>query len=200
MDPRFSLARHLSKTLGIAALILVGGLWLAHDARAWQWLMLPTFWVVANFFEWGIHRFLMHRPLRPRILYRNHAVIHHNAFAGTQQEIGDRRELSLVMMPWYTLIMVFLMASPVALVAGLLGGWPMAGMFLVGAVTYFLLYELLHTLHHLPLHLVGKGGGILARLRAHHHHHHRLERMAHVNFNVTLPLADRVLGTYEPSR
>jgi hypothetical protein len=194
MDPSFSLVRHLVKTLGVAAAILMGGAWLALDARSWHWLMLPVFWVVANFFEWGIHRFLMHRPLRPRILYRNHALVHHRAFAGSEQEIRDTRELSLVMMPWYTLVMVFLMASPVAVVAAAAGGKALAGVFLIGAVSYFLLYELIHTLHHLP-----RSGKVLAGLREHHHHHHRLERMAHVNFNVTLPLADRMLGTYESS-
>jgi hypothetical protein len=195
VDSTFSLTWHLIKTLGVAAVILAGGAWLSRGAQPWHWILLPVFWVVSNFFEWGIHRFPMHRPLRPRILYRNHALIHHNAFAGTDQEIRATGELSLVMMPWYTLVMVFLMASPVAVVAALVGGRALAGVFLIGAVSYFLLYEVIHTLHHLPGHLVGDG--LLARLRAHHHHHHQLERMAHVNFNVTFPLADRVLGTCE---
>lgn len=203
MDPRFSLTRHLSKTLSVAAVILAGGSWLARDAAAWHWAALPLFWVVANFFEWGIHRYPMHRPLRPRILYDNHTLVHHNAFAGEDQEIHDPRELSVVMMPWYTLVMVFVMASPIAVLAALAGGWALAGVFLVAAVSYFLLYELIHTLHHLPGSMLARSWltnhRLLARLRAHHHHHHQLGRMSRVNFNVTLPLADRVLGTYEPA-
>jgi sterol desaturase/sphingolipid hydroxylase (fatty acid hydroxylase superfamily) len=198
MDPTFTLARHLFKTLGVAAAILAGGLWLALDAAAWHWALLPVFWLVANIFEWGIHRYAMHRPAWPRVLYHNHARVHHNAFAGSEQEIRGPRELSLVMMPWYTLIMVFLMASPVALLATAVGGPALAGVFLIGSVTYFLLYEVIHTLHHLPGRMLAPTG-VLAGLRAHHHHHHQLERMAHVNFNVTLPIADRVLGTYARS-
>mgnify|MGYP002619558241 FL=1 len=199
LDPTFTLARHLCKTLGVATVILLGGVWLARSAEISHWLLLPVFWLVANVFEWGIHRFAMHRPARPRVLYRNHALVHHNAFKGVAQEIRDPRELSLVMMPWYTLIMVFLMASPVAVVAAVLGGPALAGVFLVGSVSYFLLYELIHTLHHLPGHVLGPVDGWIAKLRAHHHHHHQLDRMAHVNFNVTLPVADRLLGTYEAS-
>ena len=40
---------------------------------------------------------------------------------------------------------------------------------------------------------------MVAALRRHHHHHHNAARMAKVNFNVTFPLADAVLGTYERS-
>jgi sterol desaturase/sphingolipid hydroxylase (fatty acid hydroxylase superfamily) len=197
----FSLRRHLVQVLGIASLFLASGLWLARGASAFAWLMFPVFLVIANVFEWGIHRFLMHRPLQPRILYTNHALVHHNAFVGDAQEIREVRELSLVMMPWYTLIFVFVLASPVAIVAALVAGPAMAGIFLVAAVSYFLLYEIIHTLHHLGPARLAKipfgRSGVVAALRRHHHHHHHMDRMAKVNFNVTFPLADAVLGTYE---
>jgi sterol desaturase/sphingolipid hydroxylase (fatty acid hydroxylase superfamily) len=130
--------------------------------------------------------------------------VHHYGFAGRNQEIHDVTELSVVMMPWYTLLMVFAMASPIALVAALIGGTALAGVFLIAAVGYFLLYETIHTLHHLPnktLTRLGLGGNrVLTALRAHHHHHHQLENMARTNFNVTAPLADFVLGTYNAQK
>ncbi len=197
----FSLPRHLAQVLGIAALLLACGIWLTLGAPAWVWLAFPVFLLIANVFEWGIHRFLMHRPLQPRILYTNHALVHHSAFVGTVQEIRHVRDLSLVMMPWYTLIFVFVLASPVAIVAAALAGPAMAGVFLVAAVTYFLLYELIHTLHHLTPAALAKiplgTSGAVAALRRHHHHHHHVEHMAKVNFNVTFPLADFVLRTYQ---
>lgn len=201
VDPRFSLALHLARVLGIASAIGAFGLWLAADASAIWWLAVPGFWLVANVFEWAMHRFLMHRPLRPRMLYQSHALVHHNAFDGDDQEIRDVTELSVVMMPWYTLILVFVMASPITLAIGLMGGWSLAGMFLVAAVVYFLVYETIHTLHHLPATTLARSrlgrSRVLTRLRAHHHHHHHMRNMARVNFNVTFPLADRLLGTYE---
>jgi len=199
--PTFTLRRHLTQVLAIAAAFLGIGVWLTAGAPASVWLMFPVFLVVANVFEWGIHRFLMHRPLQPRILYTNHALVHHRAFEGPSQEIREVRELSLVMMPWYTLVFVFVLASPVAIVAGVLAGPEMAGVFLVAAVSYFLLYEMIHTLHHLgPTSLARIPLGrsrMVAALRRHHHHHHRVEHMAKVNFNVTFPLADLVLCTWQ---
>lgn len=201
VDPSFSLGRHLGRTLGIAAAIAGLGGWLAWGASWWAWLAVPAFWLVANVFEWVIHRYPMHRPLRPRVLYDNHARIHHRAFAGADQDIHDLRELSLVMMPWYTLLFVFAAASPIAVVAGLLGGPGLAGVFLLSAVAYFLFYELVHTLHHLPQPLLQRTwwgrSRLLATMRANHHHHHQLRRMTEVNFNVTFAIADRLLGTYE---
>lgn len=200
-DPRFSLARHLTRTLGIASTIAALGIWLAWGASWMVWLAVPGFWLVANVFEWATHRYPMHRPLFPRVLYQKHAIAHHRAFAGAHQEIRSVVELSSVMMPWYTLLIIFGGASPIAVVAGLLGGPALAGVFLVSAVVYFLVYELIHTLHHLPEATLARSwlgrGRWVAALRAHHHHHHQLERMNEVNFNVTFPLADRLLGTYE---
>ncbi len=200
LHPGYTIEKHLARTLGLAALIFAGGLWLAWGASWQTWLALPAFWVVANLFEWATHRFPMHRPLFSRMMYRNHALIHHRAFAGDDdQEIRSSKDLCLVMMPWFTILIVFAMASPVAIIAALLGGPALAGVFFIAAISYFLLYETIHTLHHLPaaqLH----GAGVdrwrwLTALRKHHHHHHRLEEMAHTNFNVTAPLADWLFGT-----
>jgi sterol desaturase/sphingolipid hydroxylase (fatty acid hydroxylase superfamily) len=198
--PGWSLRGHLARTFVIAAGIAALGGWLAAGAAWWMWLAVPAFWLVANVFEWAMHRYPMHRPLRPRVLYTNHALVHHRAFDGPDQEICSTHELSLVMMPWYTLLFVFATASPIAVVAGLVGGPALAGVFLLSAVSYFLLYELIHTLHHLPAATLRRSwwgrSRTLASMRRHHHHHHRLENMAKVNFNVTFAIADRLLGTY----
>lgn len=202
LEPGFSVAGHVAKVGAVAAAICGLGAWLAWTARPIDWLVLPLFWVIANFFEWGIHRYPMHRPMFPRYLYRGHSLVHHRAFArADDMAIDDVRELSLVMMPWYTLVFVFVSASPVAVAAWLLGGRAFAGIFLVGSVAYFLFYEVMHTLHHLPPRTLRRLGladnAALRRFGAHHAHHHELRRMAHVNFNVTVPLADLVLGTHE---
>src|SRR6059058_5933324 len=106
--------------------------------------------IIANFIEWMVHRNPMHRPLRPRIMYRNHAQLHLLAFTDGHMVIGRPLELGLIMMPWYTMLGLFAVASPVMVVAGVLRGPGLAGVFLLGAVTYFLCYETLHALYHLP--------------------------------------------------
>ena len=33
-----------------------------HSLRAWELLIVPVTFLGANFFEWWIHRYVMHRP------------------------------------------------------------------------------------------------------------------------------------------
>ena len=191
----------MALTLALATALATLGVALAARARAGDWLLLPGFLVIANFIEWMVHRNPMHRPLRPRIMYRNHAQLHHLAFTDGRMVIGKTDELGLIMMPWYTMLGMFVVASPVMVVAGVLRGPGLAGVFLLGAVAYFLCYETLHALYHLPDATLDRAGigrvRAFRRLQAHHRHHHILGRMAAVNFNVTFPLMDRLFGTLE---
>ncbi|MEE9383784.1 MAG: hypothetical protein V3V08_10255 [Nannocystaceae bacterium] len=199
----FRLVAHLTQTLSVAAVVAALGAALTLEAAPQTWCFLPLFWLIANFVEWGVHKHLMHKPRIPKVMYRNHALWHHTAFQQNTLAVRHTWEFSLVMMPWYTLVFVFVFASPIAIAAAVAGGPELAGVFLVASVAYFLAYELLHTLYHvdpksIPLRrtLIGR---LLLKLRAHHAHHHRLDRMAVANFNVTVGLADWVLGTSETS-
>ena len=193
--------RHMALTLTLATALAALGLALASRARAADWLGLPVFLVIANFIEWMVHRNPMHRPLRPRLLYKNHAQLHHLAFTDANMVIDRTADLGLIMMPWYTMLGLFAVASPIMAIAGVLRGPGLAGVFLLGAVGYFLCYETLHALYHLPDATLDRAGigrlRAFRRLQAHHRHHHILGRMAAVNFNVTVPLMDRLFGTLE---
>jgi hypothetical protein len=195
--------KHIARTAILATTVLTVAGFVARDAPPAAWLLIPAFWVFANFFEWTVHRFPMHRPLVPRMMYRNHAQVHHTAFTDDSMAMSEPRELWLIMMPWYTIVLLLVAVSPVAIIAALLGGLPLAGIFYIGAVTYFLCYEVVHALYHVAPERLARHGirphGLFARMRAHHARHHTLRRMAHVNFNVIFPLADLVLGTRERS-
>lgn len=194
-------AKQIARTAILAVTVLTVAAVVARNAPPTAWLLIPAFWVFANFFEWTVHRFPMHRPLVPRMMYRNHAQVHHTAFTDDSMAMSEPRELWLIMMPWYTIVLLLVAASPVAIIAALLGGLPLAGIFYIGAVTYFLFYEIIHALYHVAPEQLARHGirrdGLFARMRAHHARHHALRRMAHVNFNVTFPLADVVFGTRE---
>jgi hypothetical protein len=201
LEPGYSPWRHIGSTLAIAALLAALGAALAASALPLDWALMPIFFVVANLIEWSVHRFPMHRPMTPRIMYKNHALAHHIAFTERNMPVREARELGLVMMPWYTMIGLFVVASPVMLLAAALRGAGLAGVFLLAAVLYFLAYETLHALYHLPAATLDRA--VLGRLRvframqAHHTHHHVLRRMSAVNFNVTVPLWDWAFGTRE---
>jgi hypothetical protein len=201
LEETYSPWRHMALTLVIATGLASVGLVLAARARPLDWVLMPIFFVIANLLEWTVHRFPMHHPMTPRLMYKNHAMLHHIAFTDRNMPVAGARELGLVMMPWYTMIGLFVVASPVMVLAGLWRGPGLSGVFLLGAVLYFLAYETLHALYHLPDATLDRV--ILGRLRvframqAHHAHHHVLRRMSAVNFNVTVPLWDWVFGTRE---
>jgi hypothetical protein len=201
LEAGYSPWRHMALTAVIATAIASLALVLASHARPLDWALMPIFFVVANFIEWTVHRYPMHRPMFPRFMYKNHAMLHHIAFTERNMPVDSARELGLVMMPWYTMLGLFVLASPVMVLAGVLRGPGLAGVFLLGAALYFLSYETLHALYHLPdatLERMGLGGRrVFRRMQAHHRHHHILRRMADVNFNVTVPLMDYVFGTKE---
>src|SRR5436190_8117714 len=117
LDPGYSAGWHMIRTLALASGIAVLAIWLARRASLVDWLLLPAFFIVANAIEWAVHKNPMHRPLTPRILYRNHALVHHRAFEHDSMQIGRTQELGLIMMPWYTMLGLFVLASPVALAA-----------------------------------------------------------------------------------
>jgi hypothetical protein len=196
----YSPAWHAARTLALASAFFAIGVYFARSASVGDWLFLPVFFVAFNTIEWLVHSGPMHHPRPPRLLYKNHTLIHHRAFLHDQMEIVDPRELGLIMMPWYTMLGLFVVATPIALLATFLRGPGVAGVFYLAAVAYFLLYETLHALYHMPATLLQRlhlGGRLFSAMQAHHRHHHRLDRMTFVNFNVTFPLMDWLLRTKE---
>ena len=202
IEPGYSPAWHAVRSLTLATAIGAAGLYVARTASALDWLFVPIFFVAANALEWSFHRGPMHRRVGPPIFYKNHTLLHHRAFLSDHMQVDDMRELGLIMMPWYTMLILFGISSPIALVAGLLRGPAVAGMFFFVAAGYFLMYESLHALYHMPAPLLRRlhlGGRLFSWMQAHHTLHHRLDRMTHTNFNVTIPLMDWLLRTNENS-
>jgi len=195
------LARHLGAFGGLALAALACAVWLARSARARDLWIVPAYLLAANVTEYLFHRFLMHRPLWPRTLYRNHTLGHHRAFHHDSMEIGGWRELDLVMMPWFTLLLFFVAMAPVVAAVARALGRGAAGLFLLTAVITFVSYEGMHALYHFPLPVLRRFGllrsGVFRFLYDHHRHHHRLKRMRWTNFNISLPLSDRACGTIE---
>ena len=201
LTPGFSVVRHLVAfgTLSGAGLGLA--LRLARSARLADLWIVPAYLLAANASEYLVHRLLMHRPLWPRTLYRNHTLGHHRAFHHDSMEIASWRELDLVMMPWFSLLLFFASMAPLVIGVSLWLGCGAAGLLLLTGVVTFVLYEGMHALYHLPLPLLRRlrllDSRVYRFLYDHHRHHHRLTRMRWTNFNISMPLADRCFGTIE---
>lgn len=151
--------------------------------------------VFASFFEWTLHRYVMHRPLGSFTYpYRSHALIHHRIFKSdhTYHLVHEDDKRTIPMAWWNGPVLVAVGMLPFGLVSLLSGQWGI----LVGATlacgSYYGAYEYMHWCMHLPRKRHVERSGIFFRLNGHHLLHHRYMSK---NFNVVLPLADLCLGT-----
>jgi hypothetical protein len=151
--------------------------------------------VFASFFEWSLHRFVMHKPLwKFRYPFEAHALIHHHVFrADETYHLKEEKDKHLIPMAWWNgPVLVLIGTLPFAGLSLLIGQWGIATGAALAFGTYFGAYEYMHWCMHLPRTRVVERSGIFFRLNGHHLLHHRY---MHKNFNVVFPLADFLLGT-----
>lgn len=158
-----------------------------------------SLFLYASFFEWLLHRFLMHQPIWS-YPFRSHALIHHGIFrSGPTYFLSQDEDLKLgkIRFAWWNAPLILGLHVPLLLwiqhllhVNIFFGGMAALGL-------YYFLYEYLHFCMHVP-----KGRWIektawFSWLDSHHHMHHK----RHLNnLNVVLPLADLLFGSLIPAR
>ena len=196
IEADYSPARHVSTLLVAATIALSLAVAGIQHATLTEWGVVPGTFLLANFAEWLLHLRVLHEPRWPRVAYERHAKTHHVLYTNESFSIRSPRELRFVLMPWYGLIAMLISVGPVALALGFAWSVNAALFFVAVSVAYYLTYETLHALYHLP------PGTPIARSRAVqvlaklHRAHHQPELMHKCNFNVTFPIADAVLGTW----
>ena len=190
---------HLAVTSVFGLGMVVASLVLLRDVTLDAWLTVPVAFVLANATEWWAHKHLLHHrsPLAP-VLYDRHTPVHHLIYLEGDMAMASWKEMRLVLIPAYGIMLVALGTGPVAALLWWLG-WPNVGLlWLATTVGYVVLYEWLHLCYHLPAgHLLGRLG-LIRRLARHHATHHDPRKMQRYNFNVTVPLWDLVRGTMAP--
>jgi hypothetical protein len=154
--------------------------------------------VFASFFEWVLHRYVMHRPVwRFRYAFQAHAVVHHKTFkADHTYHLQDEKDKDTIPMAWWNgPVLIALGVLPFLAISWALGQW----MFVIGGLVaftgYYGTYEYIHWCMHLPKARRIEKPKLFRMLNGHHLLHHRY---MHKNFNVVLPLADLCLGTLMP--
>jgi len=150
--------------------------------------------VYSSFFEWTLHKYVMHRPLGFfKYPFRAHAQIHHQIFkADRTYHLQQESDKKTVPMAWWNGPVMCLAHVPPILLIQWLTGVPVAIGALVAMAGYYAAYEYMHWCMHVPRARQVERSGIFFRLNGHHLLHHRY--MAK-NFNVVCPLADTILGT-----
>ena len=152
--------------------------------------------VFGSFFEWALHRFVMHRPVgKFTYPFSRHTLVHHRIFrADHTYHLRDEQDKQTIPMAWWngpTLVAVTQL--PFLIGALLSGEWGLLCGSAIACGIYYSAYEYLHWCMHLPRKRNVERSGIFFRLNGHHLLHHRY---MHKNFNVVLPLADICLGTF----
>jgi len=161
--------------------------WCAGGFVAWV--------VVASFFEWVLHRYVMHRPLGAFTYpFRAHAVVHHGIFkADHSYHLQHEKDKETIPMAWWNgAVLIAVVMIPAVPLAWAVGHWAVLAGAFMAMTSYYCIYEYIHWCMHLPRARVVERAGFFFRLNGHHLLHHRY---MHKNFNVVLPLADLCLGT-----
>jgi hypothetical protein len=187
---------HLFLSLFFAAGIITYALTKFKIEFAWQWAFIPVSFCIANIVEYLAHRFLLHRSFS-KLAYREHTLLHHFFFTHDALEIESTQDFHRVLFsPYAVFFFIFIIGIPVFTLFGVLFGPAVGWISFIVGVTYYAMYEIVHTCCHLPDdHWVFFFPG-LSFLKKFHKIHHDLELMKDYNFNVLFPLSDVIFGTY----
>jgi len=162
-------------------------------------LTVPALFVTANLFEWHAHKNLLHRRWSLfKELYDRHTPIHHRIYRYHSMAMKSRKEYKLVLLPAAAVGGVVLVLAPLSALVAKLGSANAGWLVLASGTAYMLGYELSHFAYHLPKESVVGRNRAVRWLRELHALHHEPRLMQKYNFNVTIPLADWLLGTLAP--
>ena len=192
---------HLASTTGIGLVVLVVSLSRLHGVRWTDLLVVPVVVLIANFYEWQVHKSVLHKRFWPfEVIYDKHTPMHHMIYVEEDMALRSAQEFRLILIPAAGVLGIVLAAAPIAL--GLAWLWSAAAgwLFLLTASLFMVSYEVLHLCYHAPADSFIGRLRLIQVLRAHHARHHDPRLMQRYNFNVTVPLFDWIMGTMAPPR
>lgn len=185
---------------GVSAAV-VSGLAMTRPTLA-ELAAIPITLLLGFGLEWRLHKSVLHQR-RPglSILYERHELTHHVVYRHDDMAIRSRRELLLILLPPYAIVVAFAGVVPLAGVVYAATSLNAALGFSMASMLFFLTYEWLHLAYHLPpTSWVGRRRA-LGALRELHTRHHDPALMKRWNFNVTIPVFDHLHGTlWSPER
>lgn len=202
IHPRYSPFFHLGFMLfwGVGFITLAAGR--ITDMGALEWAALGVTVIAYNFAgEYAMHRWAGHKKTKLlKFVYQRHTGDHHTFFDEDHMEYEALRDWRVVLFPLQLILTAtVLMATPAGFLASLVLGPDVGYAVAAGVLGSYLFYEICHFSYHL------KEGSALERMfrlipgwrQIKHIHvlHHTRDVMHDVNFNVTLPIFDVLLGT-----
>ena len=160
----------------------------------WQTIGFAVGIVYCSFFEWMLHKYVMHRPVPFfRYPFQAHALTHHGKFkADDTYHLQNEADKETVPMAWWNAPAIWALHVPLVLGIQWLVGKPVFWGVMGAMIGYYAAYEYLHWCMHVPRKRNIERSGIFFRLNGHHLLHHRYMGK---NLNVVLPIFDTAFGT-----
>lgn len=152
--------------------------------------------VYASFFEWVLHRFVMHKiTLGFKYAFEAHAKVHHGTYKGDNTyHAHEKADVKKIPMAWWNGPVLIILSSvpPTLLLSWPLDVWWVTAGVVIAVAVYYATYEYLHWCMHYPKERWFERTKVFKWIDRHHLIHHQ---QMHRNFNVVLPIADWLLGT-----
>ena len=173
------------------------------NVQWWELLVVPIVFLADNYFEWALHRHVMHRPSNVpllRAIYNRHTLQHHQFFTDEEMRFADQADFRVTFFPPYALVGFTLGAIPIAIVAGLLISPNVAWLGIATTTGFYLTYEFMHFCCHIEDNWLVRNLPLVNTIRRHHAAHHNQGLMMERNMNVTFPIMDYFFGTSDLNR
>ncbi len=188
-------------TMGFTALYIY--ITAMENITALEYLVVPLTFLMCNFFEWWIHRYVMHRPSKIplfRAVYSRHTLMHHQFFTEHEMRFADHHDWRVTFFPPYSLVVFTLMSIPAAFVLGWLFSSNVGWLFITTTTSMYLIYEFMHFCCHVDDNWFVRNAPFINTIRRHHTAHHDQNIMMERNMNLTFPIMDWLSGTSDLNR
>ncbi|MGQ9367522.1 sterol desaturase family protein [Azospirillum sp. ST 5-10] len=188
-------------TIGFTALYIY--LSNVDDLKWWELAIVPVTFIGCNFFEWFLHRYVMHRPSHIpalRAIYNRHTLMHHQFFTEEEMRFAGHHDWRVTFFPPYALATFTLMSIPMALAAAWLFTANIGWLFITTTTSMYLIYEFMHFCTHVDENWFVRNVPFINTNRRHHTAHHDQSIMMERNMNLTFPIMDWLFGTSDLDR
>lgn len=150
--------------------------------------------IYCSFFEWLLHRFVMHKKTFISFPYELHAVSHHGMFGSDEtyhaQDENMRNHVTFVLRDYVLLTLINL---PVFIGAELLLHRPVVIGCVLATLAYLQAFNSFHWRWHVPSDTWFQRTRFFQWMKNRHRLHHGNPTR---NFNLILPIGDLLLGTF----
>ena len=154
--------------------------------------------VYSSFFEWVLHKYLMHSDRFMKYPHRAHQLEHHGIFRADAtyfltEGIHSKEDETHLTFAWWNAPLLIGLHAPIGVAIFLwAGGWPAVLGSALGMIGYYAMYEYIHYCMHVLKGRPFERTRFFQFIQTHHRLHHVYFQK---NLNVVLPIADTILGT-----